>query len=296
MSFSSDTKVELCKTVPRPCCAAAEIYGVLLYCNTFSNREIKIITESKALAQRLPRLMKRTHDVTFDTQPGEGAKGKLIFVISDPEKIIKVFAAYGYDSEKVLAHQINLSVLEDECCRTSFIRGAFLAGGSVTDPKKRYHLELVTDHYNVNRGTISILLDMGFSPKDTSRSGNYIIYFKRSEAIEDFLTTIGAPVAAMKHMSAKVEKDMRNIVNRRVNCEAANVGKTAYAALDQMRAIEKLERMGILDTLSEKLRETARLRKENPEISLSELAEMMNPPVSKSCLNHRLRKLVKLAN
>ena len=99
----------------------------------------------------------------------------------------------------------------------------------------------------------------------------------------------------MKHMSAKVEKDMRNIVNRRVNCEAANVGKTAYAALDQIRAIEKLEKLGILETLSEKLRETARLRKENPEISLSELAEMMNPPVSKSCLNHRLRKLVKLA-
>ena len=144
MSFSSKTKVELCKTIPRPCCAAAEIYGILLYCNTFSNREIKIITESRALAQRLPRLMKRTHGVTFDTEPGEDAKRKLIFVISTPEKIKKIFAAYGYDSEKVLAHQINLSVLEDECCRTSFIRGAFLAGGSVTDPRKRYHLELVT--------------------------------------------------------------------------------------------------------------------------------------------------------
>jgi len=282
--------------VPSPCCAAAEIYGILLYCNTFSNREIRIITESRALALRLPRLMRRALGVSFDIQPCEGEKGKLTFVISSPDKIKKIFAAYGYDGEKVLAHHINLSVLEDECCRIAFVRGAFLAGGSVTDPKKRYHLELVTDHYNVSRETFSVLLEMGFSPKDTSRGGNYIIYLKQSEAIEDFLTTIGAPLAAMEVMSAKVEKDMRNSVNRRVNCEAANVGKTAYASLDQIRAIEKLERTGILKTLPDKLRETARLRTENPEVSLSELAEMCSPPVSKSCLNHRLRKLVELAD
>lgn len=295
MSFSSDTKQELCKSNIRPCCALAEMYGILLYCNTFTGREIKIITESRALAQRLPRLMKRAFGLAFDLLPAEGEKGKLSFVVNSPEKIKKIFAAYGYDSEKLIAHQVNLSVLEDDCCRVSFIRGAFLTGGSVTDPMKRYHLELVTDHYNVSRGTFALLLDMGFTPKDTSRNGNYIIYFKQSEAIEDFLTTIGAPVAAMKVMSAKIEKDMRNSVNRRVNCEAANVGKTAFAALDQIRAIEKLERAGILDTLPEKLKETARLRKENPEVSLSELAGMMNPPVSKSCLNHRLRKLVRLA-
>jgi len=295
MSFSSDTKKELCKSNIRPCCALAEMYGILLYCNTFTGREIKIITESRALAQRLPRLMKRAFGLAFDLLPAEGEKGKLSFVVNSPEKIKKIFAAYGYDSEKLIAHQVNLSVLEDDCCRVSFIRGAFLTGGSVTDPMKRYHLELVTDHYNVSRGTFALLLDMGFTPKDTSRNGNYIIYFKQSEAIEDFLTTIGAPVAAMKVMSAKIEKDMRNSVNRRVNCEAANVGKTAFAALDQIRAIEKLERAGILDTLPEKLKETARLRKENPELSLSELAGMMNPPVSKSCLNHRLRKLVRLA-
>jgi len=295
VSFSSDTKKELCKSNSRPCCALAEIYGILLYCNTFTSREIKVVTESRELARRLPRLMKRALGVTFDTKPAEGERGKLTFGISDPEKIKKIFAAYGYDGDKMIAHHVNLSVLEEDCCRVSFIRGAFLSGGSVTDPMKRYHLELVTDHYNVSRGTLALLLDMGFSPKDTARNGNYIIYFKQSEAIEDFLTTIGAPVAAMKVMSAKIEKDMRNSINRRVNCEAANVGKTAFAALDQIRAIEKLEKAGILETLPEKLQETARLRRENPDVSLSELAEMMSPPVSKSCLNHRLRKLVELA-
>ena len=170
-----------------------------------------------------------------------------------------------------------------------------MAGGSVTNPEKRYHLELVTDHYNVSHETYSVLLDMGFSPKDTSRSGNYIIYLKQSEAIEDFLTTIGAPIAAMEVMSAKVEKDVRNSVNRRVNCETANVGKMAYASVDQIKAIERLEKSGVINSLPEKLRNTAKTRKENPEISLSELAVLLDPPVSKSCLNHRLRKLVKLA-
>ncbi len=296
MSFSSDTKIELCKTPERPCCTLAELYGILLYCNTFSEREIRIITESQALALRLPKLFRRALGFGFDLVPQPSAKeGKQTFIINDQEKIKKIFAVYGYDSGKVLAHHINRGVLEDDCCRIAFIRGAFLAGGSVTDPEKRYHLELVTDHYNVSRETYSLLLDMGFSPKETSRSGNYIIYFKQSEAVEDFLTTIGAPVAAMEVMSAKVEKDMRNSVNRRVNCEAANVGKTAYASLDQLIAIERLEKTGVLNTLPEKLRETARVRRENPEVSLSELAALFEPPVGKSCLNHRLRRLVELA-
>jgi len=296
MSFSSDTKIELCKVIDKPCCAVAEVYGILSYCNTFSNKLIRIITESQALAARLPRLMRRAMGISFDTAPSEGTfEGKLTFTINEPEKIRKIFSAYGYDGERVLAHHINLSVLEDECCRVSFIRGAFLAGGSVTDPEKRYHLELVTDHYNVSHETYSLLLDMGFSPKDISRSGNYIIYFKQSEAIEDFLTTIGAPIAAMEVMSAKVEKDVRNTVNRRVNCEAANVGKTAFASLDQTRAIERLKKSGVMNGLPDRLRETARLRMENPEISLSELACLHNPPVGKSCLNHRLRKLIEMA-
>ena len=296
MSFSSETKIELCKTPERSCCALAEIYGILLYCNTFTEREIRIITESQALAQRLPRLFRRALSLSFDiAPPQDSGEKKQVFVMNDPCKIDRIFAVYGYDSSKVLAHHINRGVLEEDCCRVAFIRGAFLAGGSVTAPEKRYHLELVTDHYNVSRETYSLLLDMGFSPKETSRSGNYIIYFKQSEAVEDFLTTVGAPVAAMEVMSAKVEKDMRNSVNRRVNCEAANVGKTAYAALDQLMAIERLEKNGKLNALPEKLRETARIRRENPEVSLSELAELFDPPLSKSCLNHRLRRITELA-
>lgn len=295
MSFSYDTKAELTKDpISRKCCAVTESYGLLLYCNTFSNREIRIITESRELAQRLPRLFRRAFDVVFDVLPREGETGgKQTFIIHSPEKLRTVFETFGFTGSKMLAHHLNLSVLEDECCRPSFLRGAFLAGGSVTDPAKRYHLELVTDHYNVSRETYSLLLEMGFEPKEATRKGNFVNYFKQSSAIEDFLTTIGAPLSAMELMSRKVEKDMRNSINRKVNCDTANVTKTVDAAMLQIDAIEKIVTGTGLDSLPDKLRETAVLRLNNPEMSLTELAGISS--LTKSCLNHRLRKLVELS-
>ena len=289
MSFSATVKSELCRTpLNRPCCAKAEAYGVLLYANCFSAREIRIITASPALAQRLPKLWKRAFSLSFDAVSSGGRGGKTVFLMTDADKIAAIFSAYGYDASRALAHHINLGVLEDECCRASFLRGAFLAGGSITDPAKRYHLELVTDHKNVSGEAFSILLEMGFAPKDTLRAGHYVIYFKQSEAIEDFLTTLGAPSAAMEIMSAKVEKDMRNAVNRRVNCDSANADKIVSAAQAQ---IDKIRAIG-LDNLPPELAQVALLRVANPEASLSDLAALSDPPVTKSCINHRLRKLM----
>ena len=254
MSFSNGVKAELCRSaIGRNCCAVAESYGLLLYCNTFSAREIRIITESRALAQRLPKLFKRAFNLVFDaaplSQPGElpDKSGKQTFLITNPEKLAVIFDTFGFTGSRILAHHLNLSVLEDDCCRPSFLRGVFLGGGSVTDPAKRYHLELVTDHYNVSRETYSLLLEMGFEPKESRRKGNFVVYFKQSAAIEDFLTTLGAPVSAMGLMSLKIEKDMRNSVNRKVNCDTANVAKTVDAALQQIEAIEKLSRETGLD-------------------------------------------------
>ena len=170
-----------------------------------------------------------------------------------------------------------------------------MSGGSVTNPDKRYHLELVTNRFSVSRGTYSMLFEMGFVPKDTDRKGNYIIYFKHSGAIEDFLTTIGAPVAAMEIMNAKVMKDMRNAVQRQVNCDTANVSKSVEAAQEQLEAIRRIERIYGLESLPEKLHEAALLRIVNPEASLSELAMLADPPISKSAISHRLRKLIDIA-
>jgi len=296
MSFSYNTKAELCRLAPEDtCCAIAECYGMLLYGNTFSVREIRIVTGNSVLGKRIVSLFLSAFKTSFDVMPDEDESGKQAYVITDKGKIGRIFEIYGFSKENLLAHHVNLGVLESECCIKSFVRGVFLTGGAVTDPTKSYHLELVTDHFNVSRQTYSLLLEAGFTPKETSRSGNYIIYFKQSAAIEDFLTYIGAPIHAMELMSAKIEKDVRNTVNRKVNCDTANVSKTVDAAAMQIDAIEKIRVSGVFESLPEKLKQAAVLRVENPELSIKELAEISTPPVSKSCMNHRIRKLTELS-
>ena len=297
MSFSSNVKSELCREpMSRRSGVLAEAYGVLLYCNTFSASLIRIITESQEFAARLPKLFKKAFGVNFDFEPEPESAGKLQFCITDADKIHKIFSMFGASAKSDITLHVNYGVLEDEEDRIAFLRGAFLAGGSVTDPAKRYHLELTTSHYKVSRETYALIMDVGFSPKALTRGGSSILYFKQSDYIEDFLTAIGAPVCAMGVMEAKVEKDLRNGVNRRVNCETANLTKVVDASMEQIAAIRRLEESGKLDELPVKLRQTAGLRLENPEATLTELAEMLDPPVSKSALNHRMRKLIELAN
>ena len=296
MSFSFDTKNELCRLpVQKLCCARAEAYGILLYCNTFNASEIRIITENPNFAGRLPKLFHRAFGLRFDRQPEPGAPGKMVFQITDPKKLSHIIDLFGYSREQSLVLHINFALLEEDCCRASFLRGVFFAGGSITDPLKRYHLELTTSHAQASRELEVLLRECGYPPKSLSRSGSFITYFKQSDQIEDFLTLIGAPVAAMKIMSAKLEKDLRNSVNRRINCDSANVDKAVEAAQGQLESIRKLQKAGVLDQLPEKLQQTAALRLKNPELTLTELAEEFDPPVTKSCLNHRLRKLVELA-
>jgi len=293
MSFSSETKAELCSAkIDRKCCAAAECYGVLMYCNTFSPTEIRIITASEAFAARLPRLFKKAFSLSFDVLPADSVQGKRSFIIRDRAKIAQIMDSFGADIENHISHHINFGVLEEDCCRTAFVRGAFLAGGSVTDPEKRYHMELATPHQSVSRELYSILLDMGFSPKETKRAANSLLYFKQADAIADFFTTLGACTAAMNVMTAKVEKEMRNTITRQINCDSANADKTVMAAQAQLDAIRYIAREFGLDALPEPLKDAALLRITNPEASLSDLAQLSFPPVSKSCLNHRFKKIM----
>ena len=294
-SFAGKVKNELCRVpVQRLCCARAEAYGVLLYGNTFSPTEVRLITESADFAARLPRLFQRAFGLKFDRLPEE-ERGKLIFGITDRSKLDRIINQLGYDPRQNLVLHVNFGLLEDECCRTAFLRGAVLAGGSVTDPEKRYHLELDTGHAQASREVATLLTEMGFLPHSVRRGGSSVIYFKQSEHIEDLLTTIGAPAAAMDIMTAKVDKEIRNGANRAMNCDMANVNKTIDAALEQKNAIQRLQENGRLERLPEKLRQTALLRLQYPEMSLSQLAEKCDPPVTKSCMNHRMRKLLEEA-
>ena len=296
-SFAYKVKSELCRPhVQRSCCARAEAYGVLLYCNTFNTQEIRIITENPDFAARLPRLFKRAFDLRFDRAPEEsGSHGKLVFQISDPEKLDLIVNQLGYDLRQNLVLHVNFGILEDDCCRTAFLRGAFLAGGSVTDPEKRYHLELTTSHAQASREMSALLVEMGFAPRNVMRGGNSVTYFKQCEHIEDLLTTIGAPAAAVEMMTTKLEKELVNNANRAMNCDMANVNKTLDAAMEQCEAIEILQDAGRLEFLPKQIKETALLRLQHPELSLAQLAERCDPPVTKSCINHRMRKLMEIA-
>ena len=296
MSFSSDVKQELCKlNISRPCCAQAEAYGILLFCNAFHSRQVRIITESPWLKERLPVLFRKAFHVTFDEIPDVDEK-KGSFLIEDPEKLEVIFETYSLEQNAAVSIHVNFAHLEEDHCRMAFLRGAFLAGGSVTDPLKSYHLELATSHFHVGREVPALMQEAGFQPKATTRKGNYITYFKQSEHIEDFLTAIGAPVSAMDMMTAKLERDLRGSVNRRVNCDAANLDKLVAAAQHQIEAIHTLEEHGVLCNQPAKLQEAAQLRKDNPELTLNQLAALCDPPVTKSAFNHRLRKLVELAD
>ena len=165
----------------------------------------------------------------------------------------------------------------------------------MTDPQKRYHLELATSHVQAGREVEALLRDMGFEPKNVMRQGSFVTYFKSSEHIADLLTLIGAPGRALEIVSAKIEKEMRNTVNRRVNCDAANLDKTVMAAYEQVEAFTRLTESGAIGELPVKLQEVAVARLLQPELTLSELAATFDPPLTKSCLNHRIRKLMEIA-
>lgn len=296
-SFSAGAKAELCKSLPQKhCCALAECFGILLFCNSFGTDGIRIITESRELAQRLPRLFRKAFGVGFDIQPEEGTSGKQIFQITDQEKLSCIMEAYGFDPRGTVALHINLPIIEEDCCKASFLRGAFLAGGSATHPEKGYHLELTTVHQSVSREAYTLMQEvLGFYPKMATRGGGQVLYLKQSDQISDCLAYLGAPVAAMGIIEAKLEKELNNKVNRRCNCDEANTSKVVEAAQEQLGAIRRLRERGIFDELPEKLMQAAVAREKNPESSLAELAAMMEPPISKPAINHRLKKLIAMA-
>lgn len=295
MSFSSEVKSELCQVKwEKTCCARAEAYGALLFGNTFTPREVRLMTENEGFARRLPLLLDRAFGLSFDRLPGKKEK-KFIFQLNNMEKIHQIIEAFGYDSRQNPVLHINFGLLEEECCRAAFLRGAFLAGGSVTEPSKRYHLELVTSHAQASREMLALLTDMGRQPGQTARNGSQVTYFKSGAQIGELLTLMGAPVSAMTLRNARAEKELRNGVNRQVNCEAANLDKAVNAAQEQLEAIRRLYELNRVEGLTAQLKETIVLRETFPELTLSELAEEFEPPITKSCLNHRLRKLVELS-
>ncbi len=293
-SFTAAVKEQLGRAgLTRPGDALAEAYGILLFATSFGAEGIRHTVEQPALIRRLPMLYERVFSVTpvIRSHPG----GKTIISVSGREDMERICQAFGLDVHRLSPLGVNRAVLEEDCARAAFLRGAFLAGGSVASPERRYHLELVTPHYTLSSELMALLQEMELEPKITLRRSNYVLYYKDSEKIENFLTRIGASGCALQVMSAKVEKDVRNRVNRQVNCDSANISKSVAAAGLQLKAIASLEESGRLESLPRALRETAEARRQNPELPLAALAATFDPPVSRTTLNYRLGRLVTLS-
>lgn len=204
---------------------------------------------------------------------------------------LETLAYYGHKEGDCKIHWDRIS----EECRPAFLCGIFLACGTVGDPEKGYRAEFATPLRELSDGLETLLTDCIGPPKRTVRRNDYVLYYKESEYIEDLITFIGAPKASLRLMEVKIVKDVRNHVNRATNCETANISKTVDAAMTQGAAIEKIERIVGLEALDEDLRELAMLRRENPELSLRELGESLQRPISRSGVNHRMKRILEFS-
>lgn len=292
MSFSSDVKSEISKTENiSSCCFHAQVYGLVLFAH-FSKYNLSITSENSDVFELYLSYLKDYCGVN-PTISDTGTKKLTAYLKTDDEKS-KVFDKFGHSLTET-SLRINRANISEECCQSAFLRGAFLACGTVTDPERGYHLEFVVPYKRLCMDFMKFMDELGLKPKYIIRKGNHIIYFKDSESIEDILAIIGAQSASLHIMGIKIEKDVKNTVNRRLNFEISNINKTVNAAKQQVEAIELIEKTMGISALPDNLQELARLRLDNPEASLSELEKLLDEPITRSGINHRLSRIVKIA-
>lgn len=294
MSFSSDIKNELVAVGGADCCELAQAYGMAEFGRSFSASGVSLQTESQTVAERYAHLLHTVCGVKPQTETPPAGKSGLYTVSVSAEDRERVLSRFGHGGKEV-ALRLNRANLDCDNCAAAFLRGVFLVCGAVTNPQVDYHLEFSVPYLNLSRDLMALLGEQGLMAKTVRRKGNYIIYFKESEQIEDCLTGIGAMNASLELMNVKIVKSIRNNVNRAANCETANLDKTLAAALPQIEAVRKIEQAMGLDALSEDLRGLCRLRVEHPEYSLRELGEALEPKISRSGVNHRLQRVLEIA-
>ncbi|MBQ6895042.1 MAG: DNA-binding protein WhiA [Clostridia bacterium] len=303
MSFSADVKNEIITSIEgNRKQKLSFVLGMLCFgarlIKTQERTRLRFTTENPKIARKLYTLIKNDFSIVAKLTIHKTLKNIMYIVAIDDEKYIEELfyitglLKRGEAINSFLNFRISSSVIENPACRKAFIKGAFLGGGSVSDPQKNTHLEFVTSHYKLSRDFQKLLNLCEFSPKTVLRKSNYVLYFKNAGEVADILVMLDTFDSLMEYHNVKIMKDMRNNINRKTNCDTANLNKTVEASLIQVRAIEKLKRLGVFDNLPLQLKEIADLRLEYREMSLQELGSMLSSPIGKSGVNHRLRKLV----
>ena len=309
MSFSSRIKEELSRHMsPARYCQIAEIAAILSLCGRIQisgddHYSIKIHTENVTVARKCFTLLRKTFNIETDISIRRNAhlgKNRIYSVcVKQHEDALRVLKATKLLTEDGEIGE-NLSVVgnvvvQNPCCRRAFLRGAFLASGSISDPEKGYHFEIVTQDERKATHLQEIICSFQIDAKIVLRKKSYVVYVKEGAQIVDMLAIMEANVALMNLENIRILKEMRNSVNRKVNCETANINKTVNAAVKQIEDIRLIEQKKGFHNLNEGLAEIAELRLQYPEATLKELGMMLNPQVGKSGVNHRLRKLSEIA-
>ena len=258
---------------------------------------LRISAENEDTVARALSLARTLFGAEGVIAPARGRIGKSTHsysgVIENPEEAFSVLSGLFLLERRAVSFRVREEILPSPCCYRAFLRGAFLGGGSVTNPEKEYHLELTTPRMALAEDMVQLFAGFGLAAKVVRRKTNYVVYFKSSTEVGDVLNIIGSPTAYMELMNVRILKETRNQVNRRVNCETANLDKTLDAAQLQVSAIHRLQKNGKFSTLSPALREAAEMRLAYPDMPLSELGKRLH--ISKSGINHRMRKIMALA-
>ncbi|RHV05155.1 DNA-binding protein WhiA [Firmicutes bacterium OM07-11] len=308
MSFSGNVKEELSEhwSSARHC-QIAELAAILGLCgsiiiNSRNEYRVKVHTENKAVARKVFTLIKKTFNIESDISIRRNIQKQSVsysVVVKQHQDALRVLQAVKLIDEHLDGFEevriVNPIVVQQTCCKRAFIRGAFLAAGSMSDPKKAYHFEIVCAAEPMAEQIRELMSSFSMDAKIVQRKKSYVVYLKEGSQIVDILNIMEAHVSLMELENVRILKEMRNTVNRKVNCETANLNKTVSAAVKQLEDITYLRDTIGLEKLSEGLEEVALARLSHPDASLKELGALLLPPVGKSGVNHRLRKLGDLA-
>lgn len=301
MSFSSEVKEELEKQISKSRhCQLAELAAIISFSGRMVFKDktahLEIMTEHAGLARKCYTLLKWAFGISAEI----AAHNNGVLVIENPDEVQRVLQAVKFIDEtgklQPFKGAVSGLLLQKSCCRRAFIRGAFLSSGSMSDPHKSYHFEIVCTTEEQAGQIQELITDFGMDAKIVPRKKYFVVYLKEGDQIVNILNVMEAHVALMNLENVRILKEMRNSVNRQVNCETANINKTVNAAVRQIEDIEFIRDKIGLDQLPEHLRQMAMVRLEYPQAPLKDLGEYLSPPVGKSGVNHRLRKLCEIAD
>jgi len=303
MSFAAQTKKELTLIEADNCCERAELSALIRMNGSMSLSSRKVIldisTENAAIARRIYSLLKKNFEVHTEllVRKKMQLKKNNVYIVRIPNKVQEILSELRIVSEGFIFNQgIDEDMIRKSCCKRSYLRGAFLAGGSVNNPEgSSYHLEISSMYEEHCQALVELANKFELNARCIERKKGFIFYIKEGEKIIELLNIIGAHQALFKFEDVRIMRDMRNSVNRIVNCETANLNKTIGAAVRQIDNIRLLQREVGLENLPDKLREVAEIRLMHPDMNLKEVGEMLKDKVSKSGVNHRLRKIDEMA-